>query len=289
MYSCQSVCSRPAAFSCYLHDVGRHQLLDPDQEKSLCLAMSQGDMRARQSMIEGNLRLVIRIAKRYQRNSMCLDDLVSEGNIGLMRATAKFNPDLGYRFSTYATHWINEAIRRSIMNQARLVRLPVHVAKKLNVYLAAQRRMSQRSYRNPRAEDIALATGDSVGCVRELMVWQENPSSLQIPSENGHGSWQDSLADDSALSPDEHVEQSDLMFNLQRLIAQLKPREQQILCARFGMGARKAEETLDNIAREIGVTRERIRQIQLHILQQLKAWLMEAGYDATCLASLEKR
>lgn len=285
MNSCQPACSRPAAFSCYLNDVGRHQLLDPEQEKTLCLAMSRGDMQARQSMIEGNLRLVIRIAKRYQRNNLSLDDLVSEGNIGLMRATAKFNPDLGYRFSTYATHWINEAIRRSIMNQARLVRLPVHVAKRLNVYLAAQRRMSQRSYRNPRAEDIALATGDSVGCIRELMVWQENPSSLQIPSENGHGTWQDSLVDDNSLNPAEIAEKNDLMFNLQRLIAQLKPREQQILCSRFGMGSRDKEATLDNIAREIGVTRERIRQIQLHILQQLKVWLMEAGYDASCLTS----
>ncbi|MES3040363.1 MAG: sigma-70 family RNA polymerase sigma factor [Pseudomonadota bacterium] len=289
MSSCQPACYRPAAFSCYLHDVGRHQLLNPEQEKTLCLAMSQGDINARQSMIEGNLRLVIRIAKRYQRNSLCLDDLVSEGNIGLMRATAKFNPSLGYRFSTYATHWINESIRRGIMNQARLVRLPVHVAKRLNVYLAAQRRMSQHSYRNPCAEEIALATGDSVGCVRELMVWQDSPSSLQVPSENGQSTWQDSLADEQTLSPAEHAEQDDLMSNLQRFIAQLKPREQQILCARFGMGGRKTEETLENIAREVGVTRERIRQIQIHILHQLKAWLIEAGYDATCLASLERR
>ncbi len=285
MDSCQPACSRPAAFSCYLNDVGRHQLLDPEQEKALCLAMSRGDRQARQSMIEGNLRLVIRIAKRYQRNNLSLDDLVSEGNIGLMRATAKFNPDLGYRFSTYASYWINEAIRRSIMNQARLVRLPVHVAKRLNVYLAAQRRMSQRSYRNPRAEDIALATGDSVGCVRELMVWQESPGSLQIPSENGHGTWQDSLVDDNSLNPAEIAEKNDMTFNLHRLIAQLKPREQQILCSRFGMGSRDKEATLDNIAREIGVTRERIRQIQLHILQQLKVWLIEAGYDSSCLTS----
>ena len=291
MNSCPEAGYRPAAFSCYLHDVGRHALLTHEQERELANATHDGDQAARERFVTGNLRLVIHIARNYQRSSisrsgMSIDDLVSEGNIGLLRAIAKFNPGLGFRFSTYATHWINEAIRRGIMNQDRLIRLLVHVAKRLNVYLAAQRQLAQKSYRAPDYDDIAHATGANVGCVRELMAWQNSSSSLQTPSEDGQGTWQDSFADEDALSPATQAERDDLMFHLQRFIAQLKPREQHILCARFGMGGRSSEATLESIANEIGVTRERIRQIQIHALRQLKEWLVEAGYDAGCMNSL---
>ena len=288
MDSCLSAGYRPAAFSCYLHDIGKHTLLTHQQERDLTAAISQGDPTARERMVAGNLRLVIHIARRYTRSNIAIDDLVSEGNIGLLRAIAKFNPGMGFRFSTYATHWIHESIRRSIMNQGRLVRLPVHVAKKLNVYVAAQKRLMQSSRKMPCYDDIARATGDNVDCVRELMVWQESPGSLQAENEYGQGSWQDSLADENAQNPADSAERADLMFNLQRFIAQLKPREQHILCARFGMGKRSSETTLETIAGELGVTRERIRQIQLHILQQLKDWMIEAGYDASCITSLDR-
>ena len=173
-----------------------------------------------------------------------------------VRAIAKFNPGLGFRFSTYATHWIHESIRRGIMNQGRLVRLPVHVAKRLNVYIAAQKRLMQSSRGMQRYEDIAHATGDSVGCVRELMVWQESPNSLQVTNENGQGSWQDSLADENAQNPADCAERADLIFNLQRFIARLKPREQHILCARFGMGKRSQRYSLivdDGVVTEVNV------------------------------------
>lgn len=288
MSSCLSAGYSPAAFSCYLHDIGQHELLNHQQERELADAIHQGDHEARERMVKGNLRLVIHIAKHYRRSNMAIEDLVSEGNIGLLRAIAKFNPDLGFRFSTYATHWIHESIRRSIMNQGRLVRLPVHVAKRLNVYIAAQKRLMQSTRRMPRYDDIARATGDSAACVRELMIWDEPANSLHASNEHGQGSWQDLLADENAENPAESAEREDLIFNLQRLIAQLKPREQHILCARFGMGKRSNEKTLDTIANELGVTRERIRQIQIHILQQLKDWLIEAGYDASCIASLDR-
>lgn len=288
MSSCLSAGYRPAAFSCYLRDISQHTLLSHQQERDLVEAISQGDPTARERMVAGNLRLVIHIAKNYRRSNIAIDDLVSEGNIGLLRAIAKFNPNLGFRFSTYATHWIHESIRRSIMNQGRLVRLPVHVAKRLNAYVAAQRRLMQSSRSMPRYDDIARATGDSTHCVRELMVWEEPTNSLQVGHENGEGSWQDSLADENAQNPADSAEREDLLCNLQRLIAQLKPREQHILCARFGMGKRSSETTLDNIASELGITRERIRQIQINILQQLKAWLIEAGYDASCVDSLDR-
>lgn len=288
MSSCLSAGYRPAAFSCYLRDISQHTLLSHQQERDLVEAISQGDPTARERMVAGNLRLVIHIAKNYRRSNIAIDDLVSEGNIGLLRAIAKFNPNLGFRFSTYATHWIHESIRRSIMNQGRLVRLPVHVAKRLNAYVAAQRRLMQSSRSMPRYDDIARATGDSTHCVRELMIWEEPTNSLQVGHESGEGSWQDSLADENAQNPADSAEREDLLCNLQRLIAQLKPREQHILCARFGMGKRSSETTLDTIAGELGITRERIRQIQINILQQLKAWLIEAGYDASCVDSLDR-
>ncbi|MEK6789607.1 MAG: sigma-70 family RNA polymerase sigma factor [Pseudomonadota bacterium] len=288
MSSCLSAGYRPAAFSCYLRDISQHTLLSHQQERDLVEAISQGDPTARERMVAGNLRLVIHIAKNYRRSNIAIDDLVSEGNIGLLRAIAKFNPNLGFRFSTYATHWIHESIRRSIMNQGRLVRLPVHVAKRLNAYVAAQRRLMQSSRSMPRYDDIARATGDSTHCVRELMIWEEPTNSLQVGHESGEGSWQDSLADENAQNPADSAERQDLLCNLQRLIAQLKPREQHILCARFGMGKRSSETTLDTIAGELGITRERIRQIQINILQQLKAWLIEAGYDASCVDSLDR-
>lgn len=291
MNPCANAGYRPAAFSCYLHDVGQHALLTQEQERELAQAAHDGDQVARERFVTGNLRLVIRIARNYQRSSasrsgMSIDDLVSEGNIGLLRAAAKFNPGLGFRFSTYATHWINESIRRGIMNQDRLIRLPVHVAKRLNVYVAAQKRLAQKSYRPPRCEEIARVTGDSVDCVRELMAWQNSSNSLQSAGEDSQSTWQDSFADDDTPGPATQAEREDLMFHLQRFIARLKPREQHILCARFGMGGRSGEATLESIADEIGVTRERIRQIQIHALQQLKAWLVEAGYDAGCMSSV---
>jgi len=288
MSSCLNAGYRPAAFSCYLHDIAQHELLSHEQERELANAIRQGDPHARERMVKGNLRLVIHIAKHYRRSNIAIEDLISEGNIGLMRAIAKFNPGLGFRFSTYATHWIHESIRRSIMNQGRLVRLPVHVAKRLNVYVAAQKRLMQSSKRAPGYEDIARVTGDSPNCVRELMVWEEPTNSLQVSNEQGQGSWQDSLADENAQNPADSAEREDMIFNLQRFIAQLKPREQHILCARFGLGKRCSETTLENIASELGVTRERIRQIQIHVLQQLKEWLIEAGYDASCISCLDR-
>lgn len=277
-----------AAFNYYLHDVNRYPLLSVEEERTLTLAMSHGDASARERIIASNLRLVIHIAKRYQRSyggksSLKLDDMVSEGNLGLLRAASKFDPNMGFRFSTYATHWIHEAIRRGMMNKCRLVRLPVHIAKRLNVYLSAQKRLNQMQYRHATAEDIARHTGDSSHCVRELMVWDQSPCSLQAPSEDGQSQWQDNLIDATSQTPEEIIVRDDVIFHLQRFIAQLKPREQYILMARFGMGSRREESTLDAIAAELGVTRERIRQIQLHLQRQLKIWLEEAGYDASCI------
>lgn len=277
-----------AAFHYYLHDVNLHPLLSAEEERVLTTAMSQGDASARERIIASNLRLVIHIAKRYQRSygsksSLSLDDMVSEGNLGLLRAASKFDPSMGFRFSTYATHWIHEAIRRGMMNKCRLVRLPVHIAKRLNAYLSAQKRLNQLQNRHASAEDIARYTGDSAHCVRELLVWDQSPCSLQTPSEDEKSQWQDNLIDVTSQTPEETLTRDDLLFHLQRFIAQLKPREQYILMARFGMGGRRQETTLDVIAAELGVTRERIRQIQLHLQRQLKVWLEEAGYDASCI------
>jgi len=287
------MCSHSAAgpavsFHYYLHDVSKHPLLSLDEERSLTFAMSQGDTQARERVIASNLRLVIHIAKRYHRShgnksSLTLDDMVSEGNLGLLRAATKFDPSLGYRFSIYATHWIHEAIRRGMMNKCRLVRLPVHMAKRLNTLLAAQRTLNQRCYRAASVDEIALHTGGPTAEVRELLVWDQSPCSLQTPSDEAQGQWQDNLVDQSTPTPQEAIDRDDLIFHLQRFIAQLKQREQYILLARFGLGHRENPCTLDAIAAELGVTRERVRQIQLHLQRQLRSWLEEAGFDASCI------
>lgn len=287
------MCSHSAAgpvvsFHYYLNEVSKHPLLSLDEERSLTSAMSQGDNDARNRVIACNLRLVIHIAKRYYRShghksSLTLDDMVSEGNLGLLRAASKFDPNLGFRFSTYASHWIHEAIRRGLMNKCRLIRLPVHTAKRLNALLSVQRALNQRRYRPATIEEVAHHSGTSADGVRELLVWDQAPCSLQTPNEEAQGQWQDNLVDQSTLTPQAAIDREDLLVHLQRFIAQLKQREQYILLMRFGLGEQQEPNTFDAIAADLGVTRERVRQIQLHLQRQLKSWLEEAGFDASCI------
>ncbi len=264
------------AFGCYLREVSRHALLSADEELQLCHAVQAGDLQARQRMIECNLRLVIRIARQYQHSHMLLDDLVEEGNLGLMHALGKYDPGRGFRFSTYAIWWIRQYIERGIMNQSRTVRLPVHMAKRLNACLRASRELGQRRYREPGVEDIARHTGRPVSEVRELLPWRERPASLDAPHEDQD--WHETMPDKACPGPAREVAASDSRRALNTWLLRLKPRERDILALRFGLGGGPAL-TFERIAAHVGVTRERARQIHLEALAQLQRWMREENFE----------
>lgn len=268
------------AFTCYLKDVSSHPLLTAEEEVRLSLEARAGCQLARQRMIQGNLRLVIRTARQYQRSDMAMDDLVEEGNLGLMHAIEKYDPSLGYRFSTYAVWWIRQYIERGIMNQARTVRLPVHIAKRLNACLRASREMSQGSCREPGAEAIAARVQRPVNEVRELLCWHHRPASLDADPEGQ--SWHESLSAPDSWNPAEQHAGQDMRCMLQRRLHQLSLREQEILSRRFGLQDGQ-EHTLESIAAGIGVTRERVRQIQLEALAKLRVWLQQESVQADFL------
>lgn len=268
------------AFGCYVRDVGQHELLTAEEELTLSRAARAGDHLARQRMIEGNLRLVIRTARQYRHSSLPIDDLVEEGNLGLMHALDKYDPSLGYRFSTYAIWWIRQYIERGIMNQARIVRLPVHMAKRLNACLRASRELAQTQYREPSDEDIARRAGRPLSEVRELLPWREQPASLdaRMDEQDGH----DNLADPIDRNPARATAHDDLLRALGRWLERLQPRERHILALRFGLTGEEAQ-TFEEIARQIGLTRERVRQIHIEALSRLRLWMQEEQLDADAL------
>lgn len=271
------------AYACYLRDIREHPLLAAHEERDLCRRVRQGDHGARRRMIEGNLRLVIRIALNYRRADMALEDLIAEGNLGLMHALEKYDPELGNRFSTYAVCWIRQYIERGIMNQSRTVRLPVHIAKRLNQCLRASRELAQVRYREPSEHEIAASTGHDVHVVRELLPWRDRPLSLDIPVEGK--SWQEQLVDEAGSNPEESLAGRDLRQALTRWLAALTAREQEILQLRFGLRD-GVEHTLEAIARRVGVTRERVRQIQIEALWRLREHMREEGLDSTTLTDV---
>lgn len=263
------------AFGCYLQEVGQHPLLSADEESSLCQALRAGDHQARQRMIESNLRLVIRTARQYRYSQMAMDDLVEEGNLGLIHALEKYDPGRGFRFSTYAIWWIRQYIERGIMNQSRTVRLPVHMAKRLNACLRASRELSQRRYREPSVEEIARHAGRPVQEVRELLPWRERPASLDLRDDAQD--WHETLTDAEHKSPACEADAHDTQRALSAWIMRLKPRERDILTLRFGLQG-GPEQTFERIAEHIGVTRERARQIHLEALAQLRKWMQEENF-----------
>ena len=265
------------AFACYLREVSQHALLTADEESRLCHAMRAGDSLARQRMIESNLRLVIRLARQYQHSQMTLDDLVEEGNLGLIHALEKYDPGRGFRFSTYAIWWIRQYIERGIMNQSRTVRLPVHMAKRLNSCLRARRELSQKRYREPSVEEIARHVDRPAQEVRELLPWRERPVSLDAQVDDEQD-WHEVLADTGTTGPAGALDREDSLRALTHWLQRLKPRERDILSLRFGLSG-GPEMTFERIAAQIGVTRERARQIYLEALARLRLWMREENFE----------
>lgn len=274
------------ALQAYLRDIRRTPLLTPQEEYDTAVKARAGDFPARQAMIEHNLRLVVSIAKNYLGRGLPMSDLIEEGNLGLMHAIGKFEPERGFRFSTYASWWIRQSVERALMHQARLVRLPVHIVRELNQVLKARRaleamRPQEGSERQVRAEDVAQALGRPVDEVAELLAYAELPSSLDSPVDrNGEGgeSMMDLVADEQAVDPVGHRLNHELEDLLKHGLAALTEREREVLAGRYGLADREPE-TLDVLAVRLGLTRERIRQIQIEALAKLKRNMMRQGID----------
>jgi RNA polymerase nonessential primary-like sigma factor len=270
----------------YLNEIGQHPLLSAQEELSLARAMVAGDFEARQHLIEHNLRLVVSIAKHYTNRGLALPDLIEEGNLGLIHALNKFDPERGFRFTTYATWWIRQAVERAIMNQSRTVRLPAHVVKELNVVLRALRHLEmhgQPDGRDVALEDVAHLLDKPVEQVRKVLGYNERTTSLDAPLDRDGGvSIGDSLADEGALAPELVLHNSEIEAWVRLWLAELNDRQRIVIERRYGLNDRDVA-TLEELAREIGVTRERVRQIQAEALEKLRVRLSRRGLDRDAL------
>lgn len=273
----------------YLRDIRRAPLLTPQQEFDTAVRARQGDFAARQTMIEHNLRLVVSIAKNYLGRGLPMTDLIEEGNLGLMHSIGKFEPERGFRFSTYASWWIRQSIERGLMHQARLVRLPVHVVRELNQVLKARRALEAASAsaghsdRPVRVDEVAAAVGRPVQEVSDLLKFAEQPTSLDAPVDRHQGdagseSLIDGVADDGASDPMSQMLTHEVELLLHHGLDELNEREREIVAGRFGLGDREPE-TLEVLADRLNLTRERIRQIQQEALAKLKRRMLRKGVD----------
>lgn len=267
----------------YLQDIRRARLLTAEEELALSRRVRDGDFEARQRMIECNLRLVVNVAKHYMTRGMPLADLIEEGNIGLMRALDKFNPELGYRFSTYAIWWIRRKIERSIINQTRTIRLPSHVIRELNIVLKTVRQLESQGKGQAKELDVAQASGKSLEEARNLLALNEAMASLDsVLTVDPNITLGDSIADLNEVSAEDRVQQHEVGNLVQKWLYQLSPKERYIIERRFGLSGYEAV-TLEHLAGEIGVTRERIRQVQVEALNRLRKVLIRYRVEADTL------
>ncbi|HMW65164.1 RNA polymerase sigma factor RpoS [Accumulibacter sp.] len=261
----------------YLSEIGAKPLFSQEEEAHWARRARAGDFAARQKMIEHNLRLVVNIAKHYLNRGMPLLDLIEEGNLGLIHAIEKYDPERGFRFSTYATWWIRQSIERAIMNQSRAIRLPVHVVKEINLVLRAIRHLESASGREIRLDQIAHLIDRPVDNVRRIMALNERIASLDAPLQvDPSQTVGDTIADESLLDPDVLLQSSELGELLRGWLRQLPEKQQQVLERRYGLGGRETS-TLEEIAADLNLTRERVRQVQIEALDQLRRIIRRGG------------
>jgi len=258
------------AIKLYLKEIQKSNLLTAEDERELAGLIAQGDSAARERMIESNLRLVVKIAKRYMNRGLPFLDLIEEGNMGLIKAVEKFKVSKGCRFSTYATWWIRQSIERSIVNQSRTIRLPVHVADDINKLVKINRELVQRLKREPNVDEVAAAMGADASYVRRMMLLVKKTYSIEHPLGEGDGySLIDTIEDTKVVDPESKIEDLDRFNHVQEWMGDLNENEREILALRFGLDDREPQ-TLDTIGKQFGVTRERIRQIEAKSLAKLR-------------------
>ncbi len=259
----------------YLSEIGFSPLLTAEEEVYYSTRALKGHEPSRKKMIESNLRLVVKISRRYINRGLPLLDLIEEGNLGLMKSVEKFDPTRGFRFSTYATWWIRQTIERAIMNQTRTIRLPIHVVKELNVYLRAARQLTQKLDHEPSAEEIAEMLDKPLEDVQKLLRLNDKVTSIDTPfGYDENKSLLDTVADENSLNPAEWLTDANIRDHIEDLLGELTDNQQEVIARRFGLhGYEKA--TLEDVGREIDLTRERVRQIQVEALNTLRTLLVE--------------
>ena len=263
----------------YLSEIGFSPLLSAEEEVYYARRAQKGDDSARKRMIESNLRLVVKIARRYMNRGLALLDLIEEGNLGLIRAVEKFDPERGFRFSTYATWWIRQTIERALMNQTRTIRLPIHVVKEINVYLRAARRLSQSLDREPSPEDVAEMLDKPIDEVKRMLGLNERITSVDVPrTPDTEKSLLDSIPDEQNTDPFVLLQDRDVQAHIELWLSKLNDKQRAVVERRFGLRGREIA-TLEEVGNELGVTRERVRQIQIEALRRLREILEREGFS----------
>lgn len=267
----------------YLNEIGFSPLLTPQEEVHFARMARRGEEAGRKRMIESNLRLVVKISRRYVNRGLTLLDLIEEGNLGLIRAVEKFDPERGFRFSTYATWWIRQTIERAIMNQTRTIRLPIHVVKELNVYLRAARELTQKLDHEPSAEEIAALLDKPVGEVKRMLGLNERVTSVDVTlGPDSDKTLLDTLTDECPSDPCELLQDEDLSQSIDLWLSDLSEKQREVVIRRFGLRGHESC-TLEEVGREIGLTRERVRQIQVEALKRLREILESNGLSSEAL------
>jgi RNA polymerase nonessential primary-like sigma factor len=268
----------------YLGEIGFSPLLSAEEEVKFSREALKGNEKSRERMIVSNLRLVVKIARRYNNRGLALLDLIEEGNLGLIRAVEKFDPERGFRFSTYATWWIRQTIERALMNQTRTIRLPIHIVKELNLYLRTARKLSQELDHEPTAQEIAEATGEPVASVQKMLKLNERINSVDTPigGDDENKALLDIIADEQGTQPENQAQTNDMKLNIIKWLEELNPKQTEVLARRFGLLGHEPA-TLEDVGIEIGLTRERVRQIQVEALKRLKDIMRHHGLDIQSL------
>ncbi len=267
----------------YLNEIGFASLLTAEEEVKYSRMAQKGIDEGRKRMIECNLRLVVKIARRYLNRGLPLLDLIEEGNLGLIRAVEKFDPERGFRFSTYATWWIRQTIERGLMNQTRTIRLPIHVVKEINIYLRAARELTQKLDHEPTPEEIAEALDKPVEDVQKMFGLNERISSIDVPmGTDADRPLLDAIPDTVNPEPFAFLQDENMRDNLDKWMLQLNDKQREVVDRRFGLHGYDTA-TLEEVGNEIGVTRERVRQIQLEALKRLREILEKDGYTSESL------
>lgn len=269
----------------YLNEIGFSPLLSAEEEVYYARLAIKGDEAGRKRMIESNLRLVVKISRRYVNRGLTLLDLIEEGNLGLIRAVEKFDPERGFRFSTYATWWIRQTIERALMNQTRTIRLPIHVVKELNVYLRAARELTQKLDHEPSAEEIAEMLDRPVENVKRMLKLNERVTSIDAPmGGDSEKTMVENITGENVTDPSELLQSDNLHGNLTQWLGELSEKQREVIARRFGLLGYEMS-TLEEVGSEIGLTRERVRQIQVEALKRLRAVMEKEGLSSEVLFS----